>query len=496
MAPAGSCRALVQAMQRIPATPPPPLPLPLQAKVPLSQVSVDTAVELARSPAIAHQVTAATAMRGMVASRSSVVLDAGGVQALLHLLATSRWKEVHHAAATAVAELAAANRGVREMVVQSGGCATLVRLLCDRHQRTQQAAAAAVWSLSVGGRPARCTLAAAGAAGPLVKLLRNNESARLAATSALYNLAHEPAAAAAIAAADGIPALVHVLALKKKKAPDKAGLRQAQAAAAGVLWLLADCQPESRAAINSAGGVQALVGLLRAAVHAPFDGGASFQAAGCLHCLAQDSSLAAAVGTAGAAGPLAQLLRSGSDDAKEQAAGALWCMARHSEGGANAVADAGAAHPLVCALGSASRAVQHQAAGCLRSLLRGSGANGGGLLARRVAVLAAKPRAALLRLMETSPGSDAAVEARGVLAELDASSAEPSDEAGSDQGSRRTCRACSAHVTAADVWALAPCGHCGMCGACAAKLCESKAGCPVCGGQASCQLSKCGACGM
>ncbi|PRW33767.1 U-box domain-containing 11 [Chlorella sorokiniana] len=317
--------------------------------IPASQpkVSVDQAVELARSDVISHQVTAATTLRSMAASRSSQVLAAGSVQALMHLLATSRWKEVHHAAGTALAELAAASRGIRDAVVQAGGCATLVRLLSDRNQRTQEAAAAAVWSLSVGGRAARCALAPSGAAAPLVKVLRDNKAARLAAASALYNLAHEPAAAAAVAGAGGIPVLVHLLTIGKKKAAtaQKAELRQAQAVAAGTLWCLADAQQESRAAIGAAGGVQALVALLRGTVFKPINGGAPFQVAGCLRCLAQDSSLVDAINTAGAADPLVQLLCGGSDDGKEQAAGVLWRLARGGEAGGAAVADAGAIRP-------------------------------------------------------------------------------------------------------------------------------------------------------
>lgn len=437
-------------------------------------------MDLARSGEIGHQVTAATVMRRMAASRSSDVLAAGGVQALLHLLATSHLEAVHHAAATALASLAAASRDVRDAVVQSGGCTTLVRLLSDRQQRTQQAAAAAVWSLSVGGRVARCALAAAGAAAPLVKLLGNNVAARLAAASALYNLAHEPAAVSTIASAGGIPVLIKALTISKKKTKQKAELRQAQAAAAGTLWCIADSRQESRAVIGAEGGVQALVELLRGTVNSSVNGGAPLQAAGCLRCLAQDSDLQDAIRTAGAAQSLKQLLCSGTDDAKEQAAGALWRLARGSEAGAAAVADAGAIKPLVHALGSGSWAVQHQAAGCLCSLVRSSAALGGGdAHARQAAVLEAGGRPALQRLVRDSPGSAAAAEACGVLAELEASFPEPNSGADAPAGAR-TCRACSASIDSSDVWALAPCGHRGVCGRCAAYLLEPMEECPVC----------------
>lgn len=447
-------------------------------------MSIEEAVELARSREISHQVGAAATMRDMAARHSSQVLEAGGVQALLHLLATSHWKQVHHAAATALASLAAANRGVRDTVIQAGGCATLVRLLSDREPRTQEAAAAAVWSLSVGGRAALCALAAAGAAQPLVKLMRSNVAVRLAAASALYNLAHEPAAAAAIAAAGPIPVLIHQLTVKRtnlKGGQQKEELRQVQAAAAGTLWCLADGQPESRAAIGAGGGVQALVNLLTRTLDSGNDSGASFQVAGCLCCLAQDSSLRDALRIADCAEPLVRLLRSGSDDGREQAAGALWRLARGNEAGAAAVADAGAIVPLVLALGSTSQAVQHQAAGCLRSLCSAA-AGAGEAEARRVAVKAAGARSALQRLVRASPGTETAVEACGALAELDASFPEP----GSGAGIGRTCRACSSPIDTSDAWALAPCGHRGLCHGCATELVGSQQGCPVC-----CQASAC-----
>lgn len=275
--------------------------------------------------------------------------------------------------------------------------------------------------------------------------------------------------------------------ISRKKGEQKAELRKAHIAAAGTLWCIADGGQESRAAIGAAGGVHALAELLRGTVSSTVDDGTPFQAAGCLRCLAQDGDLQDAIRTAGALKPLKQLLCSCRHDIKEQAAGAVWRLARGSEAGAAAVAGAGAIKPLVLALRSGSWAVQHQAAGCLCSLVRGNAAPGAGdAHSRQAAVRAAGARPALQRLVRDSPGSAAAAEACSALAELDASFPEPSSGTDAPAGAR-TCCACSVSIDSSDVWALAPGGHRGVCGRCAAYLLEPMEECPEC----HCQVGTC-----
>ncbi|KAH8055668.1 serine/threonine kinase [Aureococcus anophagefferens] len=113
---------------------------------------------------------------------------------------------------------------------------------------------------------------------------------------------------------------------------------------------------------GKAGAADPLVALLRTGTD-----GAKEEAAGALWGLTTNDDNELAIVKAGAVDPLVALLRTGTDGAKEAAAGALWGLALNADNKI-AIAKAGAADPLVALLRTGTDGAKEQAAAALANL--------------------------------------------------------------------------------------------------------------------------------
>ena len=159
-------------------------------------------------------------------------------------------------------------------------------------------------------------------------------------------------------------------------------------------------------AAASRGDFGLLVDLLRAGTD-----GAKEQAAGALRSLAfQNADNKVAIVKAGAADPLVDLLRTGTDGAKLQAAGALRSLAWQNADNQVAIVKAGAVDPLVDLLRTGTDGAKEQAAAALRNLSANNDDN-------KIDIVKAGAADLLIDLLRT--GTDGAKEqAAGALSNL------------------------------------------------------------------------------
>ncbi|KAH8080412.1 serine/threonine kinase [Aureococcus anophagefferens] len=184
----------------------------------------------------------------------------------------------------------------------------------------------------------------------LVALLRTGtDGAKEEAAGALWGLTTNDDNELAIVKAGAVDPLVALL---------RTGTDGAKEAAAGALWGLA-LNADNKIAIAKAGAADPLnadneVAIAKAArgparrlLRTGTDG-AKENAAGALRNLAVNADNQVAIAKAGAADPLVALLRTGTDGAKENAAAALKILAFQNADNKVAIAKAGAVDPLVC----------------------------------------------------------------------------------------------------------------------------------------------------
>ena len=181
-------------------------------------------------------------------------------------------------------------------------------------------------------------IAAAGGVIPLVGLVTNgNQMGKERAASALWHLSVDVVNQVAIAKAGGIPPIVQLL---------DDGTKQAHEHAVAALARLSTNNPENQAQI-----AKKLVGLLG---HP--DEGAQTRSAHALWDLAENNDGAPVrIVNAGAISPLVALLGTGSIEAKEEAVGALTCLAHNDPSNQLAIATG-----LVALLGSGTAEAQEQ----------------------------------------------------------------------------------------------------------------------------------------
>lgn len=277
-------------------------------------------------------------------------------------------------------------------------------------------------SLATAGTAQRAALVADGIP-PLVQLMGSSGSSGTAVQTAAvgllwFLLESDNASRNAVAAAGGVPALVALL---------RQGSTSAQKAAATMLDRLADQNDERKAAILAAGAVEPLVQLLQ---HQ--DWAVLKAAVNCLHSLAGDSEpCGAAIADAGAIPSLVQLI----PRLPEHAPLALGALAWGSEDRREAVAAAGAVAFLEQQLvsNSSSEAAKAAAVMAVDSLAMGDPDS----QACQAASAVIKPLAnclpasndnflqcgvlsALARLAANSPANSAAILAAGVVPALSA----------------------------------------------------------------------------
>ena len=245
------------------------------------------------------------------------ITESGGIGPLVALLGGSNPKARENAEGALVRlSLEMANR---VLIIQQ-----LVAMLYKEDIAAREQAAAAIANLAHESTANCISIVEAGGIPPLLALLESDSGkAKENSASAIAQLARGSRPNQnAITRAGGIPLLVAVLTSSSSSKGD-ASAQHLDAIITHSIWMLAKKNFANQVALAEAGVITPLVSML---------GNASVElqlpATGVIECLLQSRDIQAAIVRTGAIAPLCTLSRDGSLDTQEQAAAALWSLAK------------------------------------------------------------------------------------------------------------------------------------------------------------------------
>ncbi|CAJ1411502.1 unnamed protein product [Effrenium voratum] len=285
---------------------------------------LDGAAPEAREPAL-------LLLLALAPGQQDALTRAGAIAALVSLLHDSGLRELAAAVMKKMAERHADNQSA--IGAASGAVPKLIQLLSDESPSIREASVGVLHSLVAGGHNKNVTaISRGGGIRPCMELLRDeNPGAREDAAGVLSVLATNADNRAVIAKLGAIPLFIELVEDTEHLAP------AARTQAAAALGNLAVMSSSNKEAIGKAGGIQALVGLLKDSEVQVREKAAS--AMGTL-CVLSDQNKAEMV-RAGAIPLLVELLR--TDGTKKPATVVLRSLAEENEAHKHAVQEAASA---------------------------------------------------------------------------------------------------------------------------------------------------------
>ena len=263
----------------------------------------------AQAQASAAQAVANVATFSHDAQRN--VAKHGAIPLLLTLLGHGKAQQP---AATALARLAHSNREIQGVISETGGIPPLLALLNGLDVEVQVAAAAALAEMACDNADTQSLVAKAGGIGPLLALLSSRSSAAQShGMAALAQLARNNSENQdAIARMDGLRPLVQLL----EGNDDDADVLSSAACA-----IMEICRRnlDNQRAIVDFGGISQLASLMKLSSH----NAVRAEVAGALWTLSEDPEIKVMIAAAATINPLVNLLGGGGDRAQHHAASAL-----------------------------------------------------------------------------------------------------------------------------------------------------------------------------
>ncbi|CAL8471015.1 g10557 [Coccomyxa elongata] len=329
------------------------------------------------------QAAAATALGNLAQGYSlgqEEVAKLGAIPKMLALLKSTS-ETVKERAAQALLAIVDKDGANQQLLREAGGVPSLMAVIersarITGHSRGAEHAAALLCRLTLY-KSAHAELQESGCIGALVPFLKgDNDVIKAHATWAIHNLtAGGPETEDSICKAGGVPALMSLI-RSCAEAPDQAALLQPATIA---LCNLAAGDNARRNAIVDAGALPVLVKLLSHQVLVAGHAARTLWNLASRHVANQD-----AIREARAIPPLVHLLKTAASNkgakteapagAQEEAAGALGALARGHTANQDAVLAAGAITPLLTLVSTGTPAVRAQAAWTLQALTEGNAA--------------------------------------------------------------------------------------------------------------------------
>ena len=351
----------------------------------------------------------------------AAIAKEGSIKPLVHILEGNDSPHVVGAkeeAAGALWMLSSRNFPNQVAIAAAGGIPPLVALLDVDSLRAQEQAAGALSSIALDNMPNKVSIATM-----LVGTLSPSDqvaSAKAARAISRVARAH-PSNQEALASAGCIQILAGLLHDSRNKKPQLVASMQKELASA--LWSMSADNPENQTAIAEAGSISILIELLRLKT----EGGSPEvhgDAAGALWSLAADANNRKIVADAGGIVALVGLLRHGNQGAQETSAGAVHSLALRSQNRV-AISDAGGIPQLVHLFEVGSPEAQDQAAGALKELVTNNSVNQSAVARELVAMLSGKSSSEaqeqvtkLLRNLALDPDNRASIAQAGAIPQL------------------------------------------------------------------------------